>query len=388
MGNLQNLTPLLDKFIQRGPSGAAVQVFLGEDCVYEYFAGLANEESNTPVRPDTLFRLASMTKIICCAAAMMLFEKGEFLLTDPIADFIPSFANHKVYKPDGRGTFRAVPASKPITVGDLFSMQSGVTRGGGLPGMNNSDNPTTRDMSEVAARLIQENRYTLSEFAKEIGSVPMAFEPGAHFYYGQSLDVIAAMIEAISGKTFGTFLKENIFDPLGMVDTHFVVPEEKENRRAIAYALDAEGKRVAPSAPMMTTPPTFESASGGLTSTMEDYSRFARALTLGSYNGVRLLGDSTIRLMAMNRLGPDSLKDFDNAYLSGYGYGLGVRTRMNPAAGSNSTVGEFGWTGAVGTWVLMDPEKRLTILYMHQLRPNLEGYIHPRVRNVVYSALF
>jgi len=381
MGDLKNLDRVLEGFIEKGPAGgAALRVYKGTEVVYESCFGYADVDSKKPFRTDTICQIASMTKVIAVAAAMQLFEKGEFLLTDPVSDYIPSFKDRKVFTMDARGNILAVPAKKKLTIGHLFDMTSGIT-------INwDRENPNSKALSEITRKLQSEGRYTLTDYAIEAGKVPGAFEAGEHYFYGQSHDILAAVLEIITGKTFGQYLKENIFDPLGMCDTFFFPPEEKKGRIAVMYRLQ-DGKRIPVSLPPIFDTTTFESACGGLYSTLEDYSRFALAMTLGEKSKVRILSDNTIRLMAMNRLCPQTLAEFENPYLSGYGYGLGVRTRMRPEAGSNSSIGEFGWTGGFGTWVLMDPAKEITIVHMHQSMPNREEYIHPRIRNIVYSAL-
>lgn len=381
MDKLKNLDRLLKGFVEEGPAaGAALRVFKGTEVVYENCFGITDVDSKRPFRTDTICQIASMTKVIAVAAAMQLFEKGEFLLTDPVGDYIPTFRNRKVFTMDGRGNILAVPAKNEVTVGHLFDMTSGIT-------INwDWENPNSKALSAITRDLEAEGRYTLTEYAMAAGEVPGAFEAGEHFFYGQSHDILAAIVEIITGKTFGQYLKENIFDPLGMCDTYFFPPEEKKDRIATMYRLE-DGKRVPASFPPIFYTKTFESACGGLYSTLDDYSRFALAMTLGEKSDVRILSDNTIRLMAMNRLCPQALKEFENPYLSGYGYGLGVRTRMRPEAGSNTSIGEFGWTGGFGTWVLMDPVKEITIVHMHQSMPNREEYLHPRIRNIVYSAL-
>jgi CubicO group peptidase (beta-lactamase class C family) len=380
MGNLANLDRLLEHFIIKGPPGAALRVYRGTEPVYERCVGLADEANNRPFAADTICQMASMTKVIAAAAAMQLYERGEFLLTDPVSEYLPSFKDHKVYGTDGQGNVTARPARNVLTVGHLFDMTNGIT-------INwNINNPNSHDLSAGTEKLQAEGRYTVAEFAKVAGAAPAAFEAGEHWFYGQGLDVLAAVVEAISGKTFGDYLKANIFDPLGMADTHFFVPEEKKDRCAVLYKIDEQGRTPALLPPIFYTK-TYESASGGLFGTIEDYSRFARAMTLGDFQGVQILDKRTIQLMTMNRLCPQALKEFENPYHSGYGYGLGVRTRLQPAAGSNTSIGEFGWTGGFGTWVLMDPTAQVTIVYMHQSMPNKEEYIHPRIRNIVYSAL-
>ena len=380
MGSLKNLDGLLEDVLGLGIAGAGLRVYQGEELLYEKYVGYANAEKRTPFDDKTICQLASMTKPIASAAVMQLFEKGKFLLTDPVEQFIPEFKDHKVFSYSPRGDLSIVPAKKTVTVGHLFDMTSGVTVDW------HWKNPNSEVISDMMDECKKNGTYNLTEFAKAAGKAPGAFEAGEHYYYGQSLDVAAGLLEMLEGKTFGEYLKENFFTPLGMVDTYFHVPEEKKDRVSPLYYF-RDGKRVQGDFPAIFYFPTYESACGGLFGTIDDYSKFALAMTLGEYKGVRLLNDSTIRLMAMNRLGEQAMREFENAYHSGYGYGLAVRTRMRPEAGSNSSIGEFGWTGGFGSWVLMDPKEKITIVYAHQAAPNKEEFVHPRIRNIVYSAL-
>ncbi len=381
MGNLKNLDALLEGFInEKGPAGAGLRVYKGGECLYDRCIGWADAENRKPFQPDTICQMASMTKCIAVTAAMQLYEKGLFLLTDPVEMYIPEFKDHKVFDTTPRGEQIVRPAKRSVTVGNLFDMTSGITVPWNWP------NPNSKALTEGTDKLAAEGKYNLQEYAKLCGVTPGAFDPGERFYYGDSHNILAAMIEILTGQKFSDYLEDHIFAPLGIQDMHFIVPESKKDRCAVMYALGENGRTIGHLPPFFDTP-DFESACGGLYGTLEGYSRFARCMAMGEWNGVRLLGDRTIRLMAMNRLNPRAMEDFTNAYLSGYGYGLGVRTRMDPAAGSNSSIGEFGWTGGWGSWVLMDPAEQLSITYFHQSMPNREEYIHPRIRNIVYSAL-
>ncbi|MBR3060523.1 MAG: serine hydrolase [Oscillospiraceae bacterium] len=380
MGSLKNLDGLLQDTLKRGPGGAGLRVYQGENLLYENYVGYASKEKNIPFTDRTICQLASMTKPIASAACMQLFEQGKFLLTDFVEDYYPEWKDRRIFSYSPRGDLRVIPAKIKPTVGHLFDMTSGVTVDWGWK------NPNSEALAERMNEAKKKGEYTLQTFARAAGEIPGAFEAGEHYYYGQSLDVAAALLELLSGQTLGEYLKAHIFDPLGMEDTCFRVPEEKKPRISVQYQVAPDGVREGDFPPLFYDP-TYESACGGLFGTMEDYSRFALAMTLGEYRGVRLLNDSTIRLMAMNRLSPQALADFENPYLSGYGYGLAVRTRMRPEAGSNSSIGEFGWTGGWGSWVLMDPAKKITIVYAHQCVPNQEEYVHPRIRNIVYGAL-
>ena len=380
MGNLSYLDQLLEDFIKDGPPGVGLKICHGGTPVYERYLGYADLENGIQFNSGTILQLASMTKCIAVAAVMQLYEQGEFLLTDPVSKFISSYKDQKVFKVDGRGNITAVPAKSEVTVGHMFDMTSGLTVTWDLENLN------SKAITTAYRKLEEEGKYTLQEFANAVGEIPAAFDPGEHFFYGQSHDILAAILEVITGMTFGQYLKKYFFEPLNMPDTYFFVPEEKTSRIAVLYNLMG-GKRTPGQLPSFFFTKTFESACGGLYGTLEDYSHFAIAMTIGEYNGVQLLNENTIRLMAMNRLNPQAMNDFENAYLAGYGYGLGLRTRINQAAGSNTSIGEFGWTGGFGTYVVMDPAKQITIVYGHNSMPNREEYIHPRIRNIVYSGL-
>lgn len=232
---------------------------------------------------------------------------------------------------------------------------------------------------------------TVQGMSQVLSKVPLAFDPGTHWHYGLSHDVLGALIEVLSGKSFGEYLEENIFAPLGMRDTSFRLPPEKRDRLAARYLLE-DGRRVRVGADVdedYQPDATYESGGGGLLSTLEDYTRFAQAMACGgSLEGVRILGSQTIDLMRQNHLSPQQMEDFNWPFLAGYGYGLGVRTMVNPQAGGcNGSLGEFGWCGMLGTWVMIDPAERLTAVYMQQLTPNLEAYHQPRMRSVIYGSL-
>ncbi len=381
MGNLKNLDPILSEYVNdRKIAGAGLRIYEGDECVYDRCLGYADAEAEKPFRPDTICQLASMTKCIAVTAAMQLYEKGLFLLTDPVEKYIPEFADRKVYYTDDRGFIRTRPAKRPVTVGNLFDMTSGISIGWETPTLNG------KEMAEGTKKLIAEGRYNVREYAAMCGRIPGNFDPGEHFFYGDSHNILGALIEILTGQRFGEYLKENIFDPLGMPDTFFIVPEDKKDRQAVLYRLE-DGGRVRGSYPDAFNHPSFESACGGLYGTLEDYSRFARCMTLGEWNGVRLLHDRTIRLMATNRLNPTALAEFQSPDIMGYGYGLGMRTHMDPAGGYISSVGEFGWGGAWGTWVLMDPAAEITIVHMHNSAPSLGTALHPRILDIVYSSL-
>lgn len=385
---IASLRPLLEQFVQRGPAGCACVVTRDGKEIESQYVGYANREERIPIAPDTIYRIFSMTKVITCIGALRLYEKGAYLLNDRLSDYLPEFKSPKVYVPETNGTFVKVPASKPILVKDLFTMTSGLTYGG-------NDSETARETARVVRRIVTRDQKgehpTVRDLSKALARVPLAFEPGTHWKYGLSHDVLGAFIEVLTGKSFGVYLRDEIFEPLGMRDTSFRIPPQKRNRLAAAYARAANGA-LTPSDEWdvhIGEGCTYESGGGGLLSTITDYSRFAQMLAAGGeLNGVRIIGRKTIDLMTTNHLRAEQRPDFNWQQMAGYGYGLGVRVLVDKAGGgANGTIGEFGWGGLLGTWLLADSAERLTVVYMQQMLPSLEPEFHPRLRAAIYASL-
>lgn len=378
----ERLTPLLKSIMEKGPTGCACTVVQRGEVIYKETLGYADLEKKKAITPDTIYRIYSMTKVITCVAALMLYEKGLYLLNDPLEEYLPEFKNQQVHRDNEYGTKSISPAASTILIKDLFTMTSGLTYGG--------DGTET----ERKTRIIMENENAtvdMRSLSKALASVPLDFDPGTHWKYGSSHDVLAALIEVLSGQTLGEFLQKEIFDPLGMTDTSFRISEDKRDRLCTIYDRANDG---------MLTPTTRmdsryqaecrnESGGAGLLSTIGDYSQFAQLLAKGGeHEGVRILSPKTVQLMATNHLNPQQLKDFNWQQLRGYGYGLGVRVMNDPAAGGiNDSIGEFGWAGLAGSYLLIDPKEELSVVYMQQLIPSLEPYIHPRLRAAIYGAL-
>jgi CubicO group peptidase (beta-lactamase class C family) len=382
MNRFQRLTPLLKSFMEKGPAGCACTVVRSGEVLYQESLGYSDLEKKKKIEADTIYRIYSMTKVVTCAAALMLYEKGLYLLNDPLEEYLPEFKNPQVYRYNEIGAMSMSPASGPIRIKDLFTMTSGLTYGGD----STETEKQTRTVMENSATTM--NMRTLS---KALATVPLAYDPGTHWKYGTSHDVLAALIEVLSGETLGEFLRKEIFEPLEMTDTSFRIPEEKRDRLCTMYDR-AEDGTLTPNTSMDAPyqPGCFyESGGGGLLSTIGDYSRFAQALARGGeLNGARILSRKTVQLMGTNHLGPQQLRDFNWPQMSGYGYGLGVRVMIDPADGGiNGSIGEFGWAGLAGSWVLIDPKEQLSVVYMQQMLPSLEPYIHTRLRAAIYGAL-
>jgi CubicO group peptidase (beta-lactamase class C family) len=386
MARFEDLTALLQEFVKNGPAGCGCAVAKDGKILYENYFGYADLEEKRPMADDTIHRLFSLSKVIVCTAGMMLYERGKFLLDDPIYEYIPEYKETYVYECEGNGNFHVRKAKNPMLVKHAFTMSVGLPYHFG--GTKTSD-----DMARVKEELKQKyGKYDIVTEAKAMASIPVQFDPGTHWLYGYGHDIVAAIIQIVSGKTVGQFLQEEIFEPLGMTNTGYRFREGMEKRLATFYKKEEDGK--------MTKAPDFwdeyhqpdalyEAGGAGLYSTVSDYLKFSQMMANGGcYKGERIIGRKTIDLMRANHLDPQQLKDFNFPYVAGYGYGLGVRTLMDPAAGHcNGSVGEFGWTGFPGTYVVIDPSEGFSLVYMHQMMPNMEQYHHHRVRAVAYGCL-
>ncbi|WP_226669841.1 serine hydrolase domain-containing protein [Metabacillus litoralis] len=381
------LHALLKSFVEKGPVGCSMQVMHNNETVFKDFIGFSDKETKTLMNEDTIFRIYSMTKVVTCVAALMLYERGLFLLNDQLSDYLPEFKNSKVYEKDEDGEIKIVKASRAILVKDLFSMTSGITYGG-------NENETQIQVVKEFEKLVK-NRESLTNqrLSQILASIPLAFHPGDQWNYGLSHDVLGALIEVISGKKLGEFFQEEIFKPLCMTDTFFRIPDEKLHRLASLYNREEDGKLIKNESEEMDMQfhifPEYESGGAGLLSTLGDYSIFAHMLANGGeYNGKRIIGKNTIKLMTSNHLTKQQSTYYNWDYLKGYGYGLGVRTLTDQAEGGiNSSIGEFGWSGLAGTWVLIDPKENISAVYMQQMLPNFEAFHQPRLRSVIYGAL-
>ncbi|WP_438433225.1 serine hydrolase domain-containing protein [Gorillibacterium sp. sgz500922] len=357
---------------------AEVQVLHRNETVFRYRNGYADVEKKTPIEGDPIIHLYSLTKMMTCTAALQLVEKGAMLLNDPLADYLPDYAEMNVRKtlPDGEVVLER--AQRPIRVRDLFTMSAGFSYDFGTPAI--------RELAERTG-----GRVPTREFAAVFAKEPLLFEPGTHWAYSLCHDILAALVETVDGRSFGTYVREEITGPLGMRDTGFDLTDEQLCRLAPQYEFNDElGKPVRKDGNGFRLGTAYESGGAGLLSTVSDYSRFLNALTNRgtSPDGVRILAPATVDLMRTDHLTDGMRGDYAWSQLAGYGYGLGVRTHVAPAvSGSLSPLGEFGWSGAAGCLAIVDPDSELTVMYAQHLLNNQEPYVHPRLRNLVYSCL-
>jgi len=377
--DFSKVTNFMESLQSAGIPGTDLAIYIKDKEVYRKQTGYADIETKSLIAPNTLYRMYSMTKIITCVAALRLYEEGIFSLNDPLYEYIPEFKNMEVKSIRDNGEVHIVPAVNPIRVVDLFTMSSGLTYN------------ITPEFEKLAKKT--SDNYILKEFTKAISKDPLYFEPGTHWHYGFSHDILGYLIEVTSGKTLGKYFEDNIFKPLGMKDTFFRLPKDKEKRLASCYEYDEKNKKhnKHKNFPLRIDLDTkYESGGGGLISTVDDYALFANTLCAGgtATSKYRLIGSHTIDLMRTNHLNDVQMNDYIWPHHNGYGFGLGVRTMIDKAAGgSNSNLGEYGWSGMAGTYVLIDPAVDLTYVYAQQLMPSKEEYVAPRLRNVIYGCL-
>ncbi len=373
----------LSRFVDDGQiAGCCVKILQHDQTCYEGCFGYADIEKNRKMTADTIFPIASMSKVITVVGIMRLYEQGLFKLWDPVSEYLPGFRKPSVAieKPDG--SCDIVPAKNEVTMRQLFTMTSGIP----YPG---KDTAAARIHDEHREAYIKEHK-TLPDtktYGNMAGQMPLAFEPGEKWMYGFSIDVLGAVIEVLSGKTLGEYLKETLFDPLGMTDTGFYVPAEKQSRIATLYHIRDGMKPDNRQYP--DRKPVFESGGGGLFSTLGDYSRFAQMLLHGGkLDGERILGRKTIELIATDHLTPEQQLTHNWDTQRGYGYGLGVRVMKNPeVADINGSVGEWGWDGAFGNWFCIDPKENLTCVYLTTNLPGDHYRFVPRLMASMYASL-
>jgi CubicO group peptidase (beta-lactamase class C family) len=338
--------------------------------------GYRDVEAKAPMTTETIFRIASMTKPIASVALMMLYEEGHFLLSDPISKFLPEFAEMKVAQvasADERSgaPYKLVPAARPITIKHVL------THTAGFP--NSYRGITQPEFSKTYTR--KNPNETIADVTGRLAKMPLNFHPGEAWEYGPATDVVGRLVEVISGMTLDEFLRQRIFAPLGMKDTHFYLPKSKLDRFAANYQPDASNQNrikltEAPNAESrwVKEPHVYFSGAGGLVSTAADYFRFHQMmLNGGELDGVRLLGRKTVELMTTNHIGDLPV------WLTGPGYGFGLGYSVVKDVGQAAqpvSAGTYGWGGAFCTYFWVDPVEEMIGIVMTQVRP----YTHLNIR--------
>ena len=338
--------------------------------------GFRDRAAKDPMKPDSIFRIYSMTKPIVSVAAMMLVEEGRMQISDPVAKYLPEIGKMKVgveTSENDKSVLQLVEPSRGMTVQDLLRHTSGLiygTRGKSLV-----------NVAYIEGKIGGNRDLSNEEFVTALSKMPLRFSPGERWEYGVSTDVLGRVVEVVSGKPLGEFLNERIFAPLGMTDTGFYVPAEKLSRAAQPWQV--------PEAPPMTPrfdvaqKPRFESGGGGLTSTMDDYLRFTVMLAdAGKLSGKRLLGSKTLEFMTADHTLPRPGRP------PGLGFGLGFEVRTSVGdAGLPGSLGEYGWAGNAGTLFWIDPKEQLIAIYMVQVSDGDRIMLRNQFRTMVQSAI-
>lgn len=390
-GRLERITEHLQRrYIGPGKiAGCQTLVARGGHVAYFQSLGSTAVEQGRPVAEDTIWRIYSMTKPITSVALMTLYERGHFQLSDPVHNFIPEWKGLRVWQPDGGGATGTTAPERPMTVRDLLMHMSGLTYG------FDRSHPVDRLYYQAALR---DDDTTLEEFVSQLADIPLKFHPGARWHYSFSTDVCGRLVEVMSGQRFDDYLQSEIFDPLGMVDTGFHVPDDKADRfvanyrrrpdKTLALVENAHDS-------VYRKQRKFLSGGGGLVSTSADYLRFCRMLLEGgSLDGRRVLGRKTVDLMRINHLpgGGDmrqfALGAFGETGFDGIGFGLGFAVTLGPAESQSiGAGGDYYWGGAASTIFWIDPLEDLVVIFMTQLMPSGTFNFRGQLRSLVYPAL-
>jgi CubicO group peptidase (beta-lactamase class C family) len=361
----------------------------GNDCsvymdgveVYRHMAGYSDVERRLKICGSELYFFWSASKMITTSLALRLFEEGRFKMNDPLSEYIPEFRDMSV-RVNTRVKEETVPATRSIEIRHLLNMTAGLDYNFNTPHIN-------------ALRKSTNNKCTAIDIAREIAKSPLAYEPGTHWNYSLCHDVLGALIEVLTGKRLRDYAREVLFDPLGMTDTSYNLPSEsKMQRMAHQYIWrDDLGKYI----PTQKTcnhilGSEYDSGGAGIISTCDDFITFASCIACGgtAKNGYRYLSPETVELWRTNTLTPEQIGHISNKFpqLSGYGYGLGVRTMLYPdACGSLSPTGEFGWDGAGGVTVIIDTDRKLALVYTQHMLESQQEYFFPKLRDALYASI-
>ena len=372
--NAEKMTAYLDSLLELGIPSVDCIVYDNHKQIYRHMNGTVNTEKTKAVAADQRYLMFSMTKVQTMTAIMQLVEQGKLSLEDEVAKYLPAYENVKVKTETGEE-----PLKWPMKVRHLVSMQSGLDYNLERPGI---------------VRVLKEKgqKATTREIVDAFAETPLSFQPGTHFCYSLSHDVTAAIIEVVSGMSFGEYLKKNVWEPLGMKNTFFAKPENDGLERLAQQYIATEKGIV----PMEQTcnyqlSECYESGGAGLVSMTEDYAILADAIACGgvSKDGAQILKPESIERIKQNLLYADSLRDIATTMgRVGYGYGCGMQVLLNPElVGSTAPAGVFGWDGAAGACIQMDTVSKRSFVYLMHVRNcgMAYGVIHPKLRDMVFG---
>lgn len=386
---LGTLDAVMKQYITDGKlAGAVVMIHQDGREVFSESYGWRDREANVPMQEDTIFRIASQTKALTSVAVMMLMEEGKLVLEDPLGKFLPEWSKTTVAVAKEKGTgYDVVPAKRAITIRDLLSHTAGISYGTG-PGEK-----AWKDAG-IYGWYFADKNVPVSDVVARMAKLPMTAQPGEQWVYGYNTDILGVLVEKLSGKSLDVFLKERLIDPLGMADTSFCLPPEKNNRLAVVYsAKDGKSERAPSPGAMQGTghigqghyaggPCKAYAGGAGLLSTAHDYSRFLEMLRQGgTFEGKRYISRNSVDLMSHDTL-------VSAPYQPGQGFGLGFRITKDPSLmGNLGSVGDYGWGGAYHSTYWVDPKENLTVVYMTQLIPAGGLEEQAKIRTLIYSAI-
>ena len=381
---LERLTAALQGYVDEGRlPGAVALVARRGRIAYLEAVGYRDIESDAPMTPDAIFRIASQTKALASTGVMLLQEDGKLLITDPVGKHLPEFLETTVAERNDEGGYDVVPSKRPITIRDLLTHTAGISYGSGPA----ADQWYT---AGITGWYFADRDEPVGAVMARLAELPLDAHPGESWIYGYNTDILGAMIEKISGQTLGEFLGERLLGPLGLDDTHFFLPEDKVDRLATVYSSGDEGGldrapdpgHMVGQGAYVEGPRKSFSAGAGLLSTATDYATFLQTmLNGGTFDGRRVLSRKTVESMTVDHLGGIPFRP-------GQGFGLGFSVVEDPAAlGLPASVGEFGWGGAYHSTYWVDPAEELVVVYLTQLIPARDIDDHGKLRTLIHQAI-
>ena len=373
--NSDKLTKYLDGVLDRQIPSFDCIVYKNHEIIYRHMGGYTDAERKQKIGGDELYMMFSMTKVMTMCSILQLVEQGKLSLEDPVSKYLPAYKDIKVLD-----NGKEVKLEKPILLKHLVSMQSGLDYNLERPGIKR----VLKEKGDAATTLDIVNAFIES---------PLNFVPGEHFSYSLSHDVVAAVIETVSGMKFGEYLKKNLWEPLGLKKTFFAKPMNDDVPKLTQQCICNNNVDIVPMEQscnyQFTT--NYESGGAGLISCTEDYAVLADAIACGGVgaNGVRILKPETVEMIKVNLLGEASRYDLEHSMgRVGYGYGIGMQVLMEPEKiGSTAPKGVFGWDGAAGSCITMDTAQKLSVVYTQHVRNCgfAYGEIHPAIRDIVFG---
>ena len=385
---LKKIDNSMNEWVAKGyMNGGAALIIRNGKIAYHKAFGFNDLDTKEPLQKDGIFRIASQTKAITSVAIMILFDEGKLLLTDPVSLYIPSYKNQTVmtsFNPSD-SSYTTVPAKRDITIKDLLTHTSGL----GYAQIGSKEANAIYAKHNITAGLGVKDRTLLSAMT-EMGKLPLMHQPGEKFTYGMNTDLLGCLVEVISGMSLDQFFRTRIFEPLGMKDTYFNIPASKANRLVNMYKEVSEGKLIKASSGMLNSiantnyplvPHTYYSGGAGLSSTLYDYAIFLQMLLNdGVYNGKRILGRNTVRMMVDNQIE-------GVPYAAGtFGLGFQVVTEKNSGS-APAQIGTFSWGGAYGTSYWVDPKEKMVYLFYRQLQVRSHNEVVEKFRALTYQAI-